>query len=135
MKRKLICITNKDGATVFRSPDKFRSYVEQTPDVTLKDGTLYVEHDENVPYYNKELGDAIIKELKKDTPVASFFRALLIEASEAAYNFIGADNLEAQLKAVGKRFCGCAPEIHSVSGYKTTHVVDTYSVEEVTQKW
>ena len=133
--KKMISLTNKkDGFTVFMSVDKFNSYVKHTPGVTLKEGTLYVEHDETVPYYNSELGDAIIKELKKDTPVAAFFRALLIEASEAAYNFIGADNLEAQLKAVGKRFCGCAPEIHAVSGYKTIHVVDTYSVEEVTQK-
>ena len=133
--KKMISLTNKkDGFTVFMSVDKFNSYVKHTPGVTLKEGTLYVEHDETVPYYNNELGDAIIKELKKDTPVAAFFRALLIEVSEAAYNFIGADNLEAQLKAVGKRFCGCAPEIHAVSGYKTIHVVDTYSVEEVTQK-
>lgn len=135
MERKLICITNKDGVTVFMSSDKFRSYVEQTPGVTLKDGTLYVEHDENVPYYNKELGDAIIKELKKDTPVAAFFRAILFEVSEACYNHIGADALENQLRAVGKRFYGYAPEIHSVSGYKTIHVVDTYSVEERIQKW
>ena len=48
--RKLICITNKDGFKVFMSVDNFRSYVEHTPCVTLKDGTLYVEHDENVPY-------------------------------------------------------------------------------------
>ena len=133
--RKLICITNKDGFKVFKSVDNFRRYVEQTPGVTLKEGTLYVEHDENVPYYNSELGDAIIKELKKDTPVAAFFRALLSEVSEASYNFIGADALESQLRAVGKRFYGYAPEIHAVSGYKTIHVVDTYSVEEVIQKW
>lgn len=135
MERKLICITNKDGAMTFMSPDKFRSYAEYTPGVTLKDETLYVEHDENVPYYNKELGDAIIKELKKDTPVAAFFRAILFEVSEACYNHIGAGDLENQLRAVGKRFYGYAPEIHAVSGYKTIHVVDTYSVEEVTQKW
>ena len=135
MERKMICITRKDGAMVFKAPDNFRSYVEHTPGVTLKDGTLYVEHDENVPYYNSELGDAIIKELKKDTPVAAFFRALLSEVSEADYNFIGADDLEAQLRAVGKRFYGYAPEIHAVSGYKTIHVVDTYSVEEGIQKW
>ena len=135
MERKLICITNKDGAMVFMSPDKFRSYVERTAGVTLKEETLYVEHDEAVPYYNSELGDAIIKELKKDTPVAAFFRAILFEVSEASYNFIGCDALEAQLKAIGKRFCGYAPEIHAVSGYKTIHVVDTYSVEEVIQKW
>ena len=133
--RKLICITNKDGFKVFKSVDNFRSYVEHTPGVTLKDGTLYVEHDEAIPYYNKELGDAIIKELKKDTPVAAFFRALLSEVSEASYNFIGADALESQLRAVGKRFCGYAPEIHAVSGYKTIHMVDAYSVEEVVQKW
>ncbi len=134
--KKLICLTNKkDGFDVYMSVDNFRNYVEQTPGVTLKDGTLYVEHDENVPYYNSELGDDIIKELKKDTPVAAFFRAILSEVSEASYNLIGADDLEAQLKAVGKRFCGYAPEIHAVSGYKTIHVVDTYSVEEVIQKW
>lgn len=132
--KKMICITNKDGATVFKTVENFRCYVAVTPGVTLKDGTLYVEHDENVPYYNSELGDAIIKELKKDTPVAAFFRALLSEVSEASYYFIGADDLEAQLKAVGKRFCGYAPEIHAVSGYKTIHMVDTYSVEEVIQK-
>ena len=135
MERKVICITNKDGATVFMSPEKFRSYVEYTSGVTLKDGKLYVEHDETVPYYNSELGDAIIKELKKDTPVAAFFRAILFEVSEASYNLIGAGDLEAQLRAVGKRFCGYAPEIHAVSGYKTIHMVDTYSVEEVIQKW
>ena len=135
MERKLICITNKDGATVFMSPDNFRSYVEYTPGVTLKDGTLYVEHDENVPYYNSELGDAVIKELKKDTPVAAFFRAILFEVSEACYNQIGAGDLENQLRVVGKRFYGYAPEIHAVSGYKTVHVVDTYSVEERIQKW
>ena len=134
MERKLICITNKDGAMAFMSPENFRRYVEYTPGVTLKDETLYVEHDENVPYYNKELGDAIIKELKKDTPVAAFFRAILFEVSEACYNHIGADDLENQLRVVGKRFYGYAPEIHAVSGYKTTHVVDTYSVEEVIQK-
>ena len=134
--KKLVSLTNKKNgltSTVFRSPDKFRSYVEQTPGVTFKDGTLYVEHDENVPYYNKELGDAIIKELKKDTPVAAFFRAILFEVSEASYNHIGADALESQLRAVGKRFCGYAPEIHAVSGYKTTHMMDTYSVEEIIQ--
>ena len=135
MERKLICITRKDGAMEFRTPENFRRYVEDTPGVTLKDGTLYVEHDENVPYYNKELGDTIIKELKKDTPVAAFFRAILFEVSEACYNHIGADALESQLRAVGKRFCGYAPEIHAVSGYKTIHVVDTYSVEERIQKW
>lgn len=135
MERKLICLTNKDGATVFMSTEKFRSYVEYTPGVTLKDGTLYVEHDEAVPYYNSELGDAIIKELKKDTSVAAFFRALLSEVSEASYNFIGVGDLENQLRAVGKRFCGYAPEIHAVSGYKTIHMVDTYSVEEVIRKW
>ncbi len=130
--KKLICLTNKkDGFDVYMSVDNFRNYVEQTPGVTLKDGTLYVEHDETVPYYNSELGDDIIKELKKDTPVAAFFRAILFEVSEASYNFIGADALENQLRAVGKRFCGYAPEIHAVSGYKTIHVVDTYSVEEV----
>ena len=134
MERKLICITNKDGFKVFKTPDNFRRYVEQTPGATLKDGILYVEHDEAVPYYNNELGDAIIKELKKDTPVAAFFRAILFEVSEADYNYIGADNLEAQLRAIGKRFCGYAPEIHAVSGYKTIHVVDTYSVEEVIWK-
>ena len=133
--KKLICITNKDGFKVFKSADNFRSYVEHTPGVTLKEGTLYVEHDENVPYYNKELGDAIIKELKKDTPVAAFFRAILFEVSEACYNQIGAGDLENQLRAVGKRFYGYAPEIHAVSGYKTIHVVDTYSVEERIQKW
>ena len=133
--RKLICITNKDGFKVFKSVDNFRSYVEHTPGATLKEGTLYVEHDESVPYYNSELGDEIIKELKKDTPVAAFFRALLSEVSEACYNHIGADALESQLKSVGKRFCGYAPEIHAVSGYKTIHVVNTYSVEEVVQKW
>ena len=135
--KKMISLTNKkDGFKVFMSEDKFRSYVERTPGVTLKDGTLYVEHDENVPYYNSKLGDAIIKELKKDTPVAAFFRALLSEVSEADYNRIRADALEAQLRAVGKRFCGYAPEIHAVSGYKTIHVVDTYSVEGgVIQKW
>ena len=133
--RKMICITNKDGFKVFKSVYNFRSYVEHTPGATLKDGVLYVEHDENVPYYNKELGDAIIKELKKDTPVAAFFRAILFEVSEASYNRIGADALEFQLRAVGKRFYGYAPEIHAVSGYKTIHVVDTYSVEEVVQKW
>ena len=131
MKRKMICITNKDGFKVFKTPENFRRYVEQTPGVTLKEGTLYVEHDEEVPYYNSELGNAIIKELKKDTPVAAFFRALLSEVSEASYNFIGADDLENQLKAVGKRFYGYAPEFHAVSGYKTIHVVDTYSVKEV----
>lgn len=135
MERKLICITRKDGAMVFKTPENFRRYVENTPGVTLKEGTLYVEHDENVSYYNSELGNDIIKELKKDTPVAAFFRALLSEVSEACYNFIGADDLEAQLRAVGKRFYGYAPDIHAVSGYKTIHVVDTYSVEEVTQKW
>ena len=135
MEKKWICITDKDGAMLFKTPDNFRRYVEQTPGVTLKDGTLYVEHDETVPYYNKELGDAIIKELKKDTPVAAFFRAILFEVSEACYNHIGADALESQLRAVGKRFCGYAPEIHAVSGYKTIHVVNTYSVEEVVQKW
>lgn len=132
--KKMICITNKDGFKVFKTVENFRCYVAVTPGVTLKDGTLYVEHDENVPYYNSELGDAIIKELKKDTPVAAFFRALLSEVSEASYNFIGADALESQLRAVGKRFYGYAPEIHAVSGYKTVHVVDTYSVEEVVQK-
>lgn len=132
--RKLICITNKDGFKVFKIVENFRCYVAVTPGVTLKDGTLYVEHDENIPYYNSELGDAIIKELKKDTPVAAFFRALLSEVSEASYNLIGADDLEAQLRAVGKRFYGYAPEIHAVSGYKTIHVVDTYSVEEVIRK-
>ena len=132
--RKMICITNKDGFKVFKTVENFRCYVAITPGVTLKDGTLYVEHDEAIPYYNKELGDAIIKELKKDTPVAAFFRALLSEVSEASYNFIGADALESQLRAVGKRFCGYAPEIHAVSGYKTIHVVDTYSVEEVIRK-
>lgn len=132
--KKMISLTNKkDGATMFMSEDKFYSYVKHTPGVTLKDGTLYVEHDEAVPYYNSELGDAIIKELKKDTPVAAFFREILFEVSEASYNFIGADNLEAQLRAVGKRFCGYAPEIHAVSGYKTTHMMDTYSVGEVIQ--
>ena len=135
MEEKMICITSKDGAMVFKTVENFRRYVERTPGVTLKDGTLYVEHDETVPYYNSELGDAIIKELKQDTPVAAFFRALLSEVSEVCYNFIGADDLEAQLRAVGKRFYGYAPEIHAVSGYKTIHVVDTYSVEEVTQKW
>ena len=134
MEEKWICLTNKDGAMVFKTVDNFRRFVERTPGVTLKEGTLYVEHDENVPYYNKELGDAIIKELKKDTPVAEFFRAILFEVSEASYNFIGVDALEAQLRAVGKRFCGYAPEIHAVSGYKTIHVVDTYSVEEVIRK-
>ena len=133
--KKMICITNKDGFKVFKTVENFRCYVAVTPGVTLKDGTLYVEHDENVPYYNSELGDAIIKELKKDTPVAAFFRALLSEVSEASYNLIGADDLEAQLKAVGKRFYGYAPEIHAVSGYKTIHVVDTYSEEEVIRKW
>lgn len=133
--KKMICITNKDGFKVFKTVENFRCYVAVTPGVTLKDGTLYVEHDENVPYYNSELGDAIIKELKKDTPVAAFFRAILSEVSEASYNLIGADDLEAQLRAVGKRFCGYAPEIHAVSGYKTNHVVDTYSVEEVIHKW
>ena len=133
--RKMICITNKDGFNVFKTPENFRCYVKHTPGVTLKDGTLTVEHDENVPYYNSELGDAIIKELKKDTPVAAFFRAILFEVSEACYNHIGAGDLENQLRAVGKRFYGDAPEIHAVSGYKTIHVVDTYSVEEVTQKW
>ena len=133
--KKMISLTNKkDGFTVFMSVDKFNSYVKHTPGVTLKEGTLYVEHDETVPYYNNELGDAIIKELKKDTPVAAFFRAILSEVSEADYNHIGADNLEAQLRAIGKRFCGYAPEIHAVSGYKTIHVVDTYSVEEVIRK-
>ena len=135
MERKLICITRKDGAMVFKTVDDFRRYVERTPGVSLKEGTLYVEHEENVPYYNSELGDAIIKELKKDTPVASFFRAILFEVSEASYNRIGAEDLESQLRAVGKRFYGYAPYIHAVSGYKTIHVVDTYSVEEVTQKW
>jgi hypothetical protein len=134
MERKLICITNKDGAMAFKTVENFRCFVKCTPGVTLKDGTLYVEHDENVPYYNSELGDAIIKELKKDTPVAAFFRAILFEVSEASYNHIGAGDLENQLRAVGKRFCGYAPEIHAVSGYKTVHVVDTYSVEEVIQK-
>lgn len=132
--KKMICITNKDGFKVFKTVENFRCYVAVTPGVTLKDGTLYVEHDEAVPYYNSELGDAIIKELKKDTPVAAFFRALLFEVSEASYNLIGAGDLESQLRAVGKRFCGYAPEIHAVSGYKTIHMVDTYSVEEVTQK-
>ena len=134
MERKLICLTNKDGAMVFMSPDKFRSYVEHTSGVTLRGKTLYVEHDESVPYYNSELGDAIIKELKKDTPVAAFFRALLFEVSEATYNCIGVDAFESQLRAVGKRFYGYATEIHAVSGYKTIHVVDTYSVEETIQK-
>lgn len=134
MERKMICITRKDGAMEFKTVENFRRYVELTPGVTLKDGTLYVEHDETVPYYNRELGDAIIKELKKDTPVAEFFRAILSEVSEACYNFIGADDLESQLRAVGKRFYGYAPEIHAVSGYKTIHVVDTYSVEEVIRK-
>ena len=132
--KKLISLTNKKNgltSTVFMSVDKFNSYVKHTPGVTLKEGTLYVEHDETVPYYNSELGDAIIKELKKDTPVAAFFRALLFEVSEASYNLIGAGDLENQLRAVGKRFCGYAPEIHAVSGYKTTHMMDTYSVEEV----
>lgn len=133
--KKMICITNKDGFKVFKTVENFRCYVAVTPGVTLKDGTLYVEHDEAVPYYNSELGDAIIKELKKDTPVAAFFRALLLEVSEASYNFIGVGDLESQLRAVGKRFCGYAPEIHAVSGYKTVHEVDTYSVEEVIQKW
>lgn len=133
--RKLICITNKDGLKVCMPDGKFRSYIKNISGVTLKDGTLYVEHDENVPYYNKELGDAIIKELKKDTPVAAFFRAILFEVSEACYNHIGAGDLENQLRAVGKRFYGYAPEFHAVSGYKTTHVVDTYSVEERIQKW
>ena len=134
MKRKMICITNKDGFKVYKTPENFRRYVEHTLGVTLKEGTLYVEYDEEVPYYNSELGNAIIKELKKDTPVARFFRALLSEVSEASYNFIGADALENQLRAVGKRFCGYAPEFHAVSGYKTIHVVDTYSVEEVIRK-
>ena len=133
--KKLICITSKDGAQMYMPVDKFHSYVKHTLGVTLKEGTLYIEHDEAVPYYNSELGDAIIKELKKDTQVAAFFRAILFEVSEADYNYIGADNLEAQLRAIGKRFCGYAPEIHAVSGYKTIHVVDTYSVEEVIQKW
>lgn len=133
--KKMICITNKDGFKVFKTVENFRCYVAVTPGVTLKDGTLYVEHDESVPYYNSELGDAIIKELKKDTPVAAFFRALLSEVSEATYNCIGAGDFESQLRAVGKRFRGFAPEIHAVSGYKTIHVVDTYSVEEVIQKW
>jgi len=135
MERKLICITNKDGFKVYMPDDKFRSYIKSISGVTLKDGILYVEHDEAVPYYNSELGDAIIKELKKDTQVAAFFRALLSEVSEASYNFIGVGDLENQLRAVGKRFCGYAPEIHAVSGYKTIHMVDTYSVEEVIQKW
>lgn len=133
--KKMICITNKDGFKVFKTVENFRCYVAHTPGATLKDGTLYVEHDEAVPYYNSELGDAIIKELKKDTSVAAFFRALLYEVSEASYNFIGVGDLENQLRAVGKRFCGYAPEIHAVSGYKTIHMVDTYSVEEVIQKW
>ena len=133
--KKMICITNKDGFKVYKTVENFRCYVAHTPGVTLKDGTLYVEHDESVPYYNSELGDAIIKELKKDTPVAAFFRALLSEVSEASYNCIGAGDFESQLRAVGKRFRGFAPEIHAVSGYKTIHVVDTYSVEEVIQKW
>ena len=89
MERKPICITNKDGATVFMSPENFRRYVEYTPGVTLKDETLYVEHDENVPYYNSELGDAIIKELKQDTPVAAFFRAI----SEIAASFSVVEHL------------------------------------------
>lgn len=135
MERKLICITNKHGFKVYMPDDKFRSYIKSISGATLKDGTLYVEHDEAVPYYNSELGDAIIKELKKDTSVAAFFRALLSEVSEASYNFIGVGDLENQLRAVGKRFCGYAPEIHAVSGYKTIHMVDTYSVEEVIQKW
>ena len=134
MERKMICITNKDGFKVYKTPENFRRYVEHTPGVTLKEGTLYVEHDKEVPYYNSELGNAIIKELKKDTPVAAFFRALLSEVSEASYNFIGADAFENQLRAVGKRFCGYAPEFHAVSGYKTIHVVETYSVEEVIRK-
>lgn len=58
--RKLICITNKDGAQVYMPVDKFFRYVERTPGVTLEEGILRVEHDENVPYYNIELGDAII---------------------------------------------------------------------------
>ena len=120
---------------VFKTVENFRSYVERTPGVTLTDGTLYVEHDETVPYYNSELGDAIIKELKKDTPVAAFFRAILFEVSEACYKHIGADDLENQLRVVGKRFYGYAPEIHAVSGYKTINMVDTYSVEQRIQKW
>lgn len=67
--------------------------------------------------------------------MAAFFRALVYEVSEASYNFIGADALEEQLKHIGKRFCGYAPEFHAVSGYKTIHVTDTYSVEETTQEW
>lgn len=122
MERKLICITNKDGFKVYMPDDKFRSYIKSISGVTLKDGTLYVEHDEAVPYYNSELGYAIIKELKKDTPVAAFFRAILFEVSEACYNLIGAGDLEAQLRAVGKRFYGYAPEIHAVSGYKTIQI-------------
>ena len=133
--KKLICLTSKDGAQMYMSVDKFHSYVKYTLGVTLKEGTLYVEHDEVVPYYNSELGDAIIKELKKNTQVAAFFRAILFEVSEACHNYIESGNFEAQLRAVGKRFCGDAPEIHAVSGYKTIHVVDTYSVEEVIQKW
>lgn len=131
--RKLICITSKDGIQAYMSVDKFNSYVKHTPGVTLKEGTLYVEHDETVPYYNSELGDAIIKELKKATPVAAFFRVILFEVSEASHNYIGAGDLESQLRAVGKRFRGYAPEIRAVSGYKKIHMVDTYSVEEVIQ--
>ena len=134
--KKLISLTNKKNgltSTVYMSVDKFNSYVKHTPGVTLKEGTLYVEHDEIVPYYNSKLGDAIIKELQKDTPVAAFFRAILFEVSEASHNHIEAGDLENQLRAVGERFCGYGPEIHSVSGYKKIHVVDTYSVEEVIQ--
>lgn len=115
--------------------DRFRRYVECTHGCTLKDGILYYEHEKTVPYYNSELGNAIIKELKKDTPVAAFFRALVAEVSEASYHFFGADALEAQLRSIGERFCGYAPEIHAVSGYKTIRVTDTYSVEETTQEW
>ena len=123
------------GGKIIMSEEKFHNYVEHTPGVALKDGILYYEHEETVPYYNSELGNAIIKELKKDTPVAAFFRALVAEVSEASYNFIGAGDLEAQLMSIGKRFCGYAPEFHAVSGYKTIRVTDTYSVEETTQEW
>lgn len=46
MNKKVICLTNKNGAMKIMSVDKFLNYVKHTPGVTLKDGALYVEHDE-----------------------------------------------------------------------------------------
>lgn len=51
--RKVVCLTNtKDGSKRFLSEDDFRFCIENSSGCTLRDGVLYYEHDENVPYYN-----------------------------------------------------------------------------------